>query len=230
LELGDLQKARELAEEAIEKGREHRADFTLIARALTRIGSTYLKEEEYEKAIEYFKKSLLEHRTANTLNLQKKAETLLAEKKAREYYNPELSAQHKEEGNAFYKKQKYDFFGPFPLFIPLSSLFCPSFALFRPSSGPLSSLSRPSPIPLPSLLLPSQPSPPLTSPSYPEAIKAYSEAIKRQPDNPVNYSNRSVCYSKLMALPEALKDADKCIELDPTFGTQRGFSTFFLKI
>lgn len=54
--------------------------------------------------------------------------------------------------------------------------------------------------------------------SYPEAIKAYTEAIKRQPDNHVNYSNRAACYIKLMALPEALKDADKCIELEPTFG------------
>lgn len=108
LENGDLVKARELAEEAVDLGREHRADFTLIARALTRIGSTYMKEEDYEKAIEYFKKSLLEHRNANTLNLQKKAEKLLEEKKAKEYYNPELSQKHKEEGNEFFKKQKYE--------------------------------------------------------------------------------------------------------------------------
>jgi len=158
MEMGDIAKARELSEEAIDKGRENRADYTMIARALTRIGSTYMKEEDYEKAIEYYKKSLLEHRNGDTLNLQKKAEKLLEEKKIKAFYSPELSAKHKEEGNEFFKKQ-----------------------------------------------------------NFPEAIKCYTEAIRRQPDNHVNYSNRAACYIKLLALPEALKDAEKCIEINPNF-------------
>ncbi len=36
------------------------------------------------------------------------------------------------------------------------------------------------------------------------------------------FSNRAACYIKLGALPEAEKDADKCIELCPTFG--KGYS------
>lgn len=59
---------------------------------------------------------------------------------------------------------------------------------------------------------------------YPEAVKCYTEAIARDPDNHVNYSNRSAAYIKLMALPEALKDAEKCIELNPKFGM------FYVKI
>jgi len=158
VELGDLEKAREISHLAVETGREHRADYGLIARALTRIGNTYLKEEEYEKAIEYFKRSLLDKRDGATLNLQKKAEKLLEEKKAKEYYSVELSTKAKEEGNEFYKKN-----------------------------------------------------------NYPEAVKCYTEAVRRQPDNYVNYSNRAVCYIKLMAPSEALKDAEKCIELNPNF-------------
>ena len=52
---------------------------------------------------------------------------------------------------------------------------------------------------------------------FAEAVQSYTEAIKRAETDPRAYSNRAACYTKLMALPQALKDAEKAIELDKTF-------------
>lgn len=52
---------------------------------------------------------------------------------------------------------------------------------------------------------------------FADAVAEYTEAIKRAEKDPRAYSNRAACYTKLMALSEALKDCDKAIELDATF-------------
>lgn len=53
--------------------------------------------------------------------------------------------------------------------------------------------------------------------NYADAIKRYTEAIKRDEGDVKSYSNRSACYTKLAAIPEALEDAEKCLKLDPAF-------------
>ncbi|KAG8952056.1 Hsp90 cochaperone [Tulasnella sp. 419] len=49
------------------------------------------------------------------------------------------------------------------------------------------------------------------------AVKCYTEAINRAPEDPRGYNNRANAYTKLVALPEALKDAEQAIAVDPKF-------------
>merc|ERR1719198_2894543 len=52
---------------------------------------------------------------------------------------------------------------------------------------------------------------------YPAAIEKYSDAMKRDPTAATPYSNRAACYQKLMEWQLALKDAETCVTMDPTF-------------
>ena len=52
---------------------------------------------------------------------------------------------------------------------------------------------------------------------FADAVQFYTEAIKRDPKDPRSYNNRALAYTKLVALPEALRDAKEATKVDPTF-------------
>jgi stress-induced-phosphoprotein 1 len=49
------------------------------------------------------------------------------------------------------------------------------------------------------------------------SVQAYTESIKRNPEDPRGYTNRASAYTKLVALPEALKDCEEAIKIDANF-------------
>ncbi|CAA7054438.1 unnamed protein product [Microthlaspi erraticum] len=177
LEMGKYVECIEDCDKAVERGRELRSDFKMIARALTRKGSALAKmakcSKDFEPAIETFQKALTEYRNPDTLKKLNDAEKARKELEQQEYFDPKIAEEEREKGNEFFKEQK-----------------------------------------------------------YPEAVKHYSEAIKRNPSDVKAYSNRAACYTKLGALPEGLKDAEKCIELDSSFTkgySRKGAIQFFMK-
>ncbi|KAF9617177.1 hypothetical protein IFM89_034328 [Coptis chinensis] len=177
LEMGKYEECIKDCDKAVERGRELRTDYKMVARALTRKGTALVKmaktSKDYEPAIETFQKALTEHRNPDTLKKLNDAEKARRDLEQQEYFDPNIADDEREKGNEFFKQQK-----------------------------------------------------------YPEAIRHYTEALRRNPKDPRVYSNRAACYTKLGAMPEGLKDAEKCIELDPTFPkgyTRKGAIQFFMK-
>jgi stress-induced-phosphoprotein 1 len=158
-EQGEYQKAIETCEQAVESGRELRADYKLIAKALGRIGSSYAKLDNLADAVRFYQKSLTEHRTPDVLNKLRETERAKAEADKQAYIDPAKAAEAREEGNKLFKGG--DFAG---------------------------------------------------------AVKHYEECVKRDPSDPRGWTNRAAAYQKLAAFPEALKDAEKAIAVDPKYG------------
>ncbi|KAL4238083.1 Stress-induced-phosphoprotein 1 [Mactra antiquata] len=96
-----------ICEKAVEIGRENRADYTVIAKALGRQGKAYLKKDDYENALKYLNKSLSEHRSTETAKLVIEIEKQKKQKERLAYINPELSLEEKTKGNELYQKGLY---------------------------------------------------------------------------------------------------------------------------
>lgn len=157
-EMGDYDKAIEVAQKAVDQAFELHADFKAVAKAYGRIGTSYAKKGDLDNAIKFYNKSLTEHRTPDVLTKLREAEKTKLENEKKAYIDPEKAEAAREEGNTAFKAGQYA-----------------------------------------------------------DAVKHYTEAIKRLPSDPRGYTNRSAAYTKLMALPEALKDANDAIKQDPDF-------------
>lgn len=157
-EQGEYDQAIATCETAVEEGRSIRADYKLIAKALGRIGSSYLKKDDLPSSIKYFQKSLTEHRTPDILAKLQSVEKLQSDREKAAYLDPAKAAEAREEGNTVFK------------------------------AGDFAS-----------------------------AVKLYTESVKRDPGDARGYNNRAAAYMKLLALPEALKDANEAIKVDGKF-------------
>lgn len=127
-------------------------------RAFARTGTAYQKKGDLGKAIEYYQKSLTEHRTPDVLTKLRAVEKAKIESEKQAYIDPAKAEEAREEGNKHFKEA-----------------------------------------------------------NWPEAVKCYTEMIKRAPEDPRGYSNLAVALTKLGSFPEAVRNCDIALKLDPHF-------------
>ncbi|CAB3396621.1 unnamed protein product [Caenorhabditis bovis] len=94
-------------EKAVEVGRETRADYKLIAKAMARAGNAFQKKNDTKQALHWFEKSLSEYRDPELVKKVKELEKAIKEAERLAYINPEIAQQEKEKGNDFFKKGDY---------------------------------------------------------------------------------------------------------------------------
>jgi len=136
----------------------NKAFLTASFRAFGRIGSAYQKMGDLTKAVEYFQRSLTEHRTPDILAKLRAAEKEKIQKDRDEYLDPGKAEEARVLGNDKFKTAE-----------------------------------------------------------WPAAVEAYTEMIKRAPDDPRGYSNRAAALQKLLSFPDAVRDCDAALKLDPNF-------------
>lgn len=111
LEMGKYDECIKDCDQAVERGRELRSDYKMVARALTRKGTALAKlaktSKDYEPAIEAFHKALTEHRNPDTLKKLNDAERAKKELEQQEYFDPRVADEEREKGNEYFKEQKY---------------------------------------------------------------------------------------------------------------------------
>jgi stress-induced-phosphoprotein 1 len=101
-EKGDYEAAIKACEKAVEEGREIYADFKMIAKSYARIGSSYEKLGDLDKAIDHYKKSLTENRTPEVITKLRTAEKNKIEGARQAYIDPAKAEEARELG-----KQKF---------------------------------------------------------------------------------------------------------------------------
>uniref|UniRef100_A0A803L6H7 STI1 domain-containing protein n=1 Tax=Chenopodium quinoa TaxID=63459 RepID=A0A803L6H7_CHEQI len=111
LEMGKYDECIKDCDQAVERGRELRSDYKMVARALTRKGTALAKiaktSKDYDLAIEAFHKALTEHRNPDTLKKLNDAEKAKKDLEQQEYFDPNIADEEREKGNEYFKEQKY---------------------------------------------------------------------------------------------------------------------------
>ena len=108
----------------VDVGREYRADYSLVAkfvinsniklqtfilRAYARIASCYAKQEKLKEALNFYEKSLSEHRDPEVVKKHKEFEKKFKDIEKLAYVNPEISDAEKNKGNDLFKKGERHF-------------------------------------------------------------------------------------------------------------------------
>lgn len=103
-EKGDYQACIADCQQAVDHGREELADFKIIAKAFGRMGSAYEKQGDLANAVEYYQRSLTEHRTPEILAKLRAAEKAKITADRNAYIDPQKAEEARELGNQKFKE------------------------------------------------------------------------------------------------------------------------------
>lgn len=107
IETGKYEESIKTCEEALEIARETRAGYEDVAKIYAKIGNTYFRANEFEKAVEAYKNAQLEHRTRPVALQLKKVEELLEKRQKEQYLDPKKAEEARERGAEFFRQQKF---------------------------------------------------------------------------------------------------------------------------
>ena len=113
IEMEKLEDAEALLKSVIERRYEMNSAFSggasyeKCAKVLNRLASVYMKQGKFDECIATYNKSLTEDNNRNTRNLVREAQDAKDKAERDAYLNPELAEKHREEGNKYFKENKY---------------------------------------------------------------------------------------------------------------------------
>lgn len=188
-EAGDYDTAIATCKEAVEQGKEMLADYKLIAKAFTREGNCYLKQDNLEKAIEAFEHALTEHRSPEVLTKLRTAQKELRVRTEQEYQDPAKAEEARSEGNEHFKKAEYP-----------ESVKAYTEAIKRAPKDPRGYGNRAAAF--------------LKLLSYPDAIRDCDDAIKLDPSFFKAYTRKATAYLVMKQFRNAMDTLDEARKID----------------
>jgi stress-induced-phosphoprotein 1 len=111
IELKDLEGALEVLHEAIgiyKKMEPSKRKYEHLAKLLARRGRVYKLQKKLDDAIESLKESLMEAQSPAVKRELKEVTNLKAKEEALAYVNPEMSEEHRQKGNEYFKKGEFN--------------------------------------------------------------------------------------------------------------------------
>ncbi|KEG03007.1 Hsp70/Hsp90 organizing protein, putative [Plasmodium vinckei vinckei] len=107
LEMKSYEKSIETCIYAIENRYNFKAEFSQVAKVYNRLAIGYINIKDYDKALEAYRKSLVEDNNRATRNALKELERKKEKEEREAYIDPVKAEEHKNKGNEYFKNNDF---------------------------------------------------------------------------------------------------------------------------